>query len=99
MGKTDAGGGKSEIESWFDRMFGAQSPTAEMRRNARLFFANMVERLDLVSRKEFNAQQKALQQAMKKLAALEKKLDAGGVKRRPRNARKSQPRGKEKPPA
>lgn len=73
MGNNKMDQAKVELEAWFNRMFGSESPTAEMRRNAQMAFTGLIERFDLVSRKEFKAQQQALHQAVKKLEALEQK--------------------------
>lgn len=81
------------MEAWLTRMFGKGSDTAdEVRRNASTFFSSIAERFELVSRKEFSAQQKALTQAMKKLEQLEKQV--GG-----KPASKSAPASKKKPTA
>lgn len=71
---------KSDIEAWFESFdFGNTAEefkrnTEEFKRNTKNMFASFANRFDLVTRKEFEASQLALHQAMKKLEAIEKKL-------------------------
>jgi BMFP domain-containing protein YqiC len=83
---------KVNFETWFSQMFGGKpshKTTAGIEKNTRAFFTNLVERFDLVSRKEFNAQQKALKQAQKKLDELERLLKGKRATKKPAAKKKA----------
>lgn len=53
----------------------ANSPAADIEKNARALLASFFSRLDLVSREEFDVQTRLLQRTREKLQALEARLD------------------------
>ena len=53
----------------------AASPAADIERNARALLASVFEKLELVSREEFDIQTQVLQRTREKLKALEARLD------------------------
>ncbi|HMW64106.1 MAG TPA: accessory factor UbiK family protein [Accumulibacter sp.] len=53
----------------------ANSPAADVEKNARALLASFFSRLDLVSREEFDVQTRLLQRTREKLQALEARLD------------------------
>ncbi|MDS4014810.1 MAG: accessory factor UbiK family protein [Candidatus Accumulibacter sp.] len=52
----------------------ANSPAADVEKNARALLASFFSRLDLVSREEFDVQTRLLQRTREKLEALEARL-------------------------
>ena len=52
----------------------ANSPVADVEKNARALLASFFSRLDLVSREEFDVQTRLLQRTREKLEALEARL-------------------------
>jgi ubiquinone biosynthesis accessory factor UbiK len=59
-----------------DRMADAlrQSPAADLEKNLRAMLASWFDRLELVSREDFDVQKKLLERAQSKLAELETRL-------------------------
>lgn len=53
----------------------ARSPAADIERNMRAFMTQTFSRLDLVTREEFDIQAQLLEQALKRITALESRLD------------------------
>jgi ubiquinone biosynthesis accessory factor UbiK len=58
------------------RAFAAETPAADIERNARAMLANMFSRLDLVTREEFDAQARVLAQTRARLEQLEHRIAA-----------------------
>jgi len=58
------------------RAFAAETPAADIERNARAMLANMFSRLDLVTREEFDAQARVLAQTRARLDQLEHRIAA-----------------------
>lgn len=56
-----------------DKLF-KESGAKDLEKNTRAFCSSLLSRFDLVSRKEFDAQTRALEQALAKLSALERKF-------------------------
>lgn len=54
----------------------AASPAAEIEKNARALLASFFEKLDLVSREEFDIQTQVLLRTREKLKSLEARLDS-----------------------
>jgi BMFP domain-containing protein YqiC len=54
----------------------AASPAADLEKNARALLVGFFEKLDLVSREEFDVQTQILLRARERIAALEARLDA-----------------------
>ena len=54
----------------------AQSPAADLEKNLRALLASIFERLDLVSREEFDVQRQVLLRTREKLARLEAQIAA-----------------------
>lgn len=54
----------------------AASPAAEIERNAKALLASFFEKLDLVSREEFDIQTQVLLRTREKLKSLEARLDS-----------------------
>lgn len=54
----------------------AASPAADLEKNARTLLVGFFEKLDLVSREEFDVQTQILLRARERIAALEARLDA-----------------------
>ncbi len=59
-----------------ERVAGAlrNSPAADLEKNLRALLASWFDRLDLVSREDFDVQRKLLERAQAKLAELEKRV-------------------------
>jgi len=53
----------------------ARSPAADIERNMKAFMTQTFSRLDLVTREEFDIQAQLLEQALKRITALESRLD------------------------
>jgi BMFP domain-containing protein YqiC len=53
----------------------AASPAADIEKNARALLSNVLAKLDLVSREEFDIQTQVLQRTREKLKTLEARLD------------------------
>ena len=62
-----------EMSSRFAQL-AATTPVAEFEKNARALLAGMFERLDLVSREEFEVQREVLSRTREKLTALETRV-------------------------
>ena len=62
-----------EMSSRFAQL-AATTPVAEFEKNARALLAGMFERLDLVSREEFEVQREVLSRTREKLTALEARV-------------------------
>ena len=58
------------------RAFAADSPAADVERNARAMLGNLFSRLDLVTREEFDAQARVLAQTRARLDQLEQRIAA-----------------------
>lgn len=62
-----------EMSSRFAQL-AATAPVAEFEKNARALLAGMFERLDLVTREEFEVQREVLNRTREKLTALEARV-------------------------
>ncbi|MBK8016508.1 MAG: accessory factor UbiK family protein [Betaproteobacteria bacterium] len=56
------------------REAGANSPLADIEKNSRALFTNVLGKLDLVTREEFDAQARVLARTREKLEALERRV-------------------------
>jgi BMFP domain-containing protein YqiC len=70
--------GPSPIDELASRLqaLAAQTPIADIERNAKALITGALSRLDLVTREEFDAQARVLARTREKLAALESRLAA-----------------------
>ncbi len=90
---------KHDWESWFERFFdrdGISSATSEMKKSTQATLSAFANKFHLVSHEEFQAQQKVLAQALKKLESIEARLEKMAGGKPAKKASKKKPAAKPK---